>query len=463
MGKWRLLSVDFAGVQSNLYATAMGTFQTTLVTAVAFVCSAAGGAPPKVVSTDPEHLDSAVDASTGEITIRFDQDMNPAGRSICGGGPEFPAPVGAPHWLDAKTLAFAVKLEPDHEYALSINCPSARNFKSVAGEAAEVTPLRFRTRAAGAPAVILTPQQNHAACGELRRVMKDVYSYRDRLRIDWNRVFDEAEPDLVACQRPVQFAKRIAPVLAQAQDLHMTLRVSPFTFPTATRTMPRNADMRVLTRCIDGFARKGDDVSLGKFERDGIGYIGISSWSATDKPAPEIAALDALKDCKGLIVDVRFNSGGDEIRARDFAARFVSTPATYSKNQYRDPASADGWGRVLERRIEPAGPRFEGPVVVLMGRANMSSCESFLLMMKCADATLMGERSWGSSGNPHAFELGNGVTLVVPTWRDLTPEGAEIEGVGIAPDIELKYIPDPAGSADNLVDAARARLAKHAP
>jgi len=92
-----------------------------------------------------------------------------------------------------------------------------------------------------------------------------------------------------------------------------------------------------------------------------------------------------------------------------------------------------------------------------MGAANMSSCESFLLMMACAPrAVLIGERSYGSSGNPGSFPLGNGVTAIIPRWVDLTPDGRELEGRGLEPDISIEYLPE--AMSDPVLSAARACL-----
>ncbi|MBZ0267328.1 hypothetical protein K8I85_04185, partial [bacterium] len=68
----------------------------------------------------------------------------------------------------------------------------------------------------------------------------------------------------------------------------------------------------------------------------------------------------------------------------------------------------------------------------------MSSNEAFVLMMKqAADCTVVGQRTFGSSGNPKPHELGNGVTVVVPSWQSLRPDGTCFEGEGLAPDVEV--------------------------
>ena len=83
--------------------------------------------------------------------------------------------------------------------------------------------------------------------------------------------------------------------------------------------------------------------------------------------------------------------------------------------------------------------RFRGRVAVLIGPGTVSSCESFAMMMRrVPGCKLIGARTAGASGNPKPFDLGNGVTLFVPSWRDLDLDGACLEGRGLAPDIEVE-------------------------
>ena len=108
-----------------------------------------------------------------------------------------------------------------------------------------------------------------------------------------------------------------------------------------------------------------------------------------------------------------------------------------------------GSGEVGSRWLEPRGTRCTGPVVVLTGPACASSNEAFLLMMRASGAKLVGERSRGSSGNPRPVELDNGVVLYVPTWQALDADGKPLEGIGIAPDVEVPW-----GGGDPVYDRA---------
>ena len=89
-----------------------------------------------------------------------------------------------------------------------------------------------------------------------------------------------------------------------------------------------------------------------------------------------------------------------------------------------------------------------------MGPTNMSSCEAFLLMMKqVPQCALMGEQSYGSSGNPQPVSLSNGVTVFLPSWVALTPDGDPFEGKGLSPDIRVAF-PGRSADEDPLINAA---------
>ena len=171
-------------------------------------------------------------------------------------------------------------------------------------------------------------------------------------------------------------------------------------------------------------------------------------------------ALDDFRDLKGLVIDVRPNGGGDELLARDFAGCFVSKPSVYSRNDYRDK-SAGGFTKTLDRVVEPkkGRPAYRGKVAVLVGPGNMSSCESFILMMRCAEkCRLFGERTRGSSGNPKPKELSNGVTVYLPSWRDMYADGTLLEGNGIQPDVLVKVEPAELSRKDPVLESALAWL-----
>ena len=103
-----------------------------------FLAGYVAAAPPRVVKTVPQNGDRSVDPGLRKIRIEFDQDMSQQDYSICGGGPDYPKNIGKPRWINRRTIVMRVKLQPNHEYKLSVNCPSYRSFRNVQGEPAVI-------------------------------------------------------------------------------------------------------------------------------------------------------------------------------------------------------------------------------------------------------------------------------------------------------------------------------------
>lgn len=419
--------------------------------------------PPRIVRAVPDNGDTDVDPALTEIRVEFDQDMDPGGYSWCGGGESFPKTRGRARWDTPRICILPVTLEPNHHYALSINCPSARNFRSAAGAPAETYPLSFRTGPARPAGVGETTRpaarHDHAAAADaLHRAVRERYAYRDLRKVDWEKEFAAARPRLAAAETPAAFAREAARLLARAEDIHITLECDGMTFATHRRFVPPNCNPQRLPRLVPGFTRHNDCVASGRFP-DGIGYLQINSWSreCAEPLAAAYAALEDFADTRGLILDVRCNAGGDETLAQQLAGCFIDRPAVYGRHVYVDPAAPGGFREAPPRSIAPTPgrPRYRGRVAVLTGRHVMSSCESFLLMMKQVPrCQLLGATSYGASGNPRPHALPNGVTVWLPSWKDMTADGQELEGRGIPPDVAVLARPEDFAERDPVLEAA---------
>ena len=430
---------------------------------IALVTLPALAAHPIVVKATPDNGDQSVDPATQEIRITFDQPMARGGRSVVGGGPNYPK-IARLRWTDEKTFVIPVELEPEHDYALSINSQSFANFRNRAGESATPYPIEFRTAKAGAapkPAAKRSVlEQNKDSIRELKLAIDLDYSYRDLRKVDWEKEFAAATPKLEAAKNAKEFATEAAKLLAKAGDIHVWLKVGDEIVPTHRRQYAANFNFNTLPKVVPNWKKQNDIVYTGLFE-DGTRYVLIASWPGDNAnaldPAYEVLA-DAAQAQKPLIIDVRPNNGGDEPTAQKLAGCFIDEPKVYAKNTYRQ----DGrFSNELERAVQPnkARPQFRGTVVVLTGPGAISSCESFLLMMKqVPGCKLIGLPSAGSSGNPHPVELANGITLYLSRWQDLRPDGTTFEGEGIAPDIEVKSTPKDFLTADPVIAAARKQL-----
>jgi hypothetical protein len=398
--------------------------------------------PPKVITASPDNGQKDVDPATAELRITFDQPMRTGGRSVVNSSRGmFPELVGQPRWEDGnKTFIWKVKLEPNTDYWLSINAGRFTNFRSVNGEPAVPYPIAFSTRGSDKPA---TPQQikaNKEAVARLKKAILEDYSYFDLRKVDWEKQFAEFGPKLETAQGPSEFANLAAKLLSVAQDVHMAMRAGERRIGTHRRDVFPAMNFRLLERTVPQWAKQHDFVYSGEYP-DGTRYLMITSLPANDAAfllAVNEVIGEAAAANKPLIMDLRPNGGGDEITARKMAGCFLEKPAAYAAHVIR---SGGKFSEQRQRFVQPnpAGPRFRGKVIVLTGPGTLSSCESFVLMMKQAPGCVtVGTKTGGSSGNPKIFDLGNGTSASVPQWKDLRLDGTCFEGEGIAPDVEVK-------------------------
>jgi Peptidase family S41 len=419
---------------------------------------------PKVIRATPDHADSGVDPELTEMRVEFDQDMNQRGMSVCGAGPAFPV-SGKPRWIDARTIVLPIKLEPGKRYSLSINCQNFQNFRNADGVAAEIYPIEFACAGAGAePAAPNTEAQNKAALDALMKAVEKGYSYRDLRGVDWKARGEEFSDRFHSAESASAFARLTAEFLKAAQDPHIAVKVHDFTLGAWSGELPPvNFADKALASHVRGFARKNDIVFTANLH-DGTPYLLIAGWTGGDDAIrPALDFIEEHAEAPAMIIDVRINGGGDELLARRVAGCFLTEAVVYSKNRNVNPGSATGFTEVFDRVVEPNPDRkhFGGKVAVLMGPRCMSSNESFLLMMRQSpNCKLIGARSRGSSGNPKPHDLGNGVTVMLPSWQDLHVDGSVLEGKGVEPDLEVNTTPADFAESDPVIEAATKHLSK---
>ncbi|MBL9076640.1 MAG: Ig-like domain-containing protein [Planctomycetes bacterium] len=433
--------------------------RTTLLLAAWVGCALSAQQAPKVVSLSPPHLGEVDAKTTTKLVVVFDQPMDTNGVSFCGGGPTFPPSTRPPYWPDAKTVVVEVELAPDHEYALSLNCPAASNFRAANGAPLAPVPWSFTTLPTNLRPAAAQKQRNQKALKQLLQTIDERYSHRDLRVLDWKRLRQQHEKAILAARTDRGFAAAAADMLRATEDLHLYLRCGDATFGTGSRAVDPLFRRPLLDRYVQ-VAPAGPQVLAGR-TADGIGYLLIGAWTAEVDPEVAGGAITELADTHAMVIDVRPNSGGDELLAQRVAAWFVVGTHTYAKNRFRERPGKDGFGPVLERRITGLGEdrHYGKPIAVLTSRYVMSSNESFVLMLRQApDCVTVGQPTYGSSGNPKPFELGNDVTVVVPTWQDLRLDGTCFEGEGLAPDVLVPCTAEDLASRDPILEQALALL-----
>jgi hypothetical protein len=280
--------------------------------------------------------------------------------------------------------------------------------------------------------------------------------------VDWDALQKRYQKEAAGAKTVFDCAAVISDMLAKLQNLHVWVKAGDDFLPMYSRERPLNASYQAVARLVGATREEGKELAWARTE-DGIGYLQVTGLSDAELPAAADRALEALADTWAMIVDLRFNGGGDELLGGQVAARFLDEERVYSTNRYRSGSEHDDLGEVLQRKLAPRGPwRYAAPTIALFGQKTLSSAESMALMLaQCPQVTTMGDRTGGSSGNPRLIELAVGITVNLPRWLDMDPDGHPIERAGIAPDVPIATKPeDFTETRDPVLEAALERLRK---
>jgi carboxyl-terminal processing protease len=177
---------------------------------------------------------------------------------------------------------------------------------------------------------------------------------------------------------------------------------------------------------------------------NGFGYIAVlaeGGWAegqTEDTPADaHVATADAvmdailteLHDVRGMIVDLRVNSGGFDAVGFAIASRFAAAPVkAFTRQAGATPA--------YDVMVQPhQGRRVTGPVAVLIGPNTVSAGESMTLAFGALpQARLFGQATRGALSDQIPKSLPNGWGFSLSIEQIRSANGDLVEVAGVQPD-----------------------------
>lgn len=168
-----------------------------------------------------------------------------------------------------------------------------------------------------------------------------------------------------------------------------------------------------------------------EMKEDKIGYIHLEQF--TEASAKQFKdAVDALTEegMSGLVIDIRNNPGG--------TLTSVLAITDYLMPEGLIMYEEDKYGRKQEYRSTDAAAMLNVPCVILTNENSASAAEVFSGAMKDNKlATIVGKTTYGKGIVQTLRMLSDGTGVKYTVRHYFTPNGHDIHGVGIKPDIEV--------------------------
>jgi carboxyl-terminal processing protease len=168
-----------------------------------------------------------------------------------------------------------------------------------------------------------------------------------------------------------------------------------------------------------------------------VGSIAFNIWLPEFVPDID-RAVDSVRACRGVVIDLRGNPGGVGAMVMKFAGHFVDSARSLGTMRTRQVS--------LKFVINPQKSRDDGslvapiggPVAILTDPLTASTSEIFASgMQRIGRARVFGERSAGAALPALMKRLPSGDVFVHAVADFTDPQGRRIEGAGTVPDVPV--------------------------
>lgn len=282
-------------------------------------------------------------------------------------------------------------------------------------------------------------------------------------QIDWNDVYLEYRPQ---AERALgdEIVQVLHNMLAELQDTHIHhttnggARFIPYVSPRLLVGRKKFSPQLLRTYFDSELNVAGKDGVEYGIINDVVGYIRITNFNEDGMMDDFPSVMDFVSETRGLIIDVRNNSGGEHWLVEAVVRMFIDSTMAWPLAFQSDGIRVAPWADMVP---DTDHPHYEHPVVVLINGASLSSGELFPEVMKqLPNITVVGDTTAGAGcsdrgGYRGDRRLPSGKLIHIPTWCITRYDGVPWETVGVAPDIYVEQtIEDVLSGVDRQLEFA---------
>ncbi|NUN10795.1 MAG: hypothetical protein HUU54_16590 [Ignavibacteriaceae bacterium] len=269
------------------------------------------------------------------------------------------------------------------------------------------------------------------------------YVFFDHKKVEWNSAYYKYSGQIAKVNNYNDFISSVRNMLTELKDVHVWLKskngefVQPF-FPAYTV----NWNKVLWQSYMSKYSWRQPSASWGWFIKDSIGYIAVLTWNKDGILLQQFdSTLDSLRNCKGIIFDIRMNGGGYGPLAGSIGGRFVPEKFQCGFYQIRSGDKHDDLTPMAPIEYPKRGDwQFTKPVILLMGRGCYSTSEIFAAgMTKLPNCISIGDTTGGGLSNSRQFTLKDGTIYSISDQLIYDTDKNIVESQGIPPQVIVEW------------------------
>lgn len=168
-----------------------------------------------------------------------------------------------------------------------------------------------------------------------------------------------------------------------------------------------------------------------------IAYIHYADFSNDITNEDIDYLLEKYKNTKGMILDIRGNTGGSASNIFMLAKPFISEKTHLFDSRLKNGPGHNDFTELTPAYLSPSNTIYTGKVCLLTNRHVFSAASVFTLAMReIPNVTIVGDTTGGGLGLPVGFELPNEWQVSCAGTQLLSVSGENFE-LGIPPDIQV--------------------------
>ncbi|NDV64152.1 S41 family peptidase [Bacteroides sp. 224] len=305
-----------------------------------------------------------------------------------------------------------------------------------------------------------TPEGNFE---ELWKILDEGYCFFDYKQIDWDYIHEIYKEQIYPAMSENELFDTLSQMLNELKDGHVNLMGDSYHsgYMGFMNGYQDNFNWSVLRNYLDTNSRKADDAEY-VILRDNIAYVYISNFSETVTYSAMNTMFNYIRNCDGLIIDIRNNGGGTITNATKVASCFTDKKILSGYILHKTGKGRNDFSAPQPIYLNPSSDIiWLKNVVVLTNRRTYSAANHFVNVMKCLPhVTIIGDTSGGGSGLPFTSELPNGwqVRFSASPILSIKKEHTEF---GVEPDIHVDMEEeDEKKGVDTIIESACTFLLK---